>query len=286
MAANENTGQQNITGPVIFTDLDGTLLDRNDYSYQPAIGAVNYLKSIDVPIIFCSAKTRKEQEYYRREMGILHPFIVENGGAIYIPRGYFNFKYHFDTERDNYEIIELGISHAAIRRIIAKIRTETDIKITGFDDMTVAEISAITGLDMELATRAQAREYDETIIPLGNTAENNKMLDAIVQAKLNYTSGGRLYEVMGNNDKGRATLILTGLFRKKFGHITTVGIGDNLNDLPMLQQVDMPFLVQKPDGKWEQINIENKKLSKVTGIGPLGWTRVISEITGKTIDKS
>jgi len=37
----------------------------------------------------------------------------------------------------------------------------------------------------------------------------------------------------------------------------------------MLSLVDIPMLVQKPDGSWESLQIE--KLQKVNGIGPKGW---------------
>ena len=62
----------------------------------------------------------------------------------------------------------------------------------------------------------------------------------------------------------------------KFGLIKTIGIGDSFNDLPMFSAVDAAFLVQKPDGKWEDINLPG--LHKVNGIGPEGWNKAVMEI--------
>ncbi|UCH52084.1 MAG: HAD hydrolase family protein, partial [Chloroflexota bacterium] len=67
----------NQTKLVIFSDLDGTLLDRATYSYDKALPTVDYLRERGIPIVFCSAKTRVEQEVYRRELKVFHPFIVE-----------------------------------------------------------------------------------------------------------------------------------------------------------------------------------------------------------------
>ena len=67
---------------VIFTDLDGTLIDTETYSYDRALPCIEHLRNQEIPIIFCSAKTRAEQEVYRKELQIKDPFIVENGGAI------------------------------------------------------------------------------------------------------------------------------------------------------------------------------------------------------------
>jgi mannosyl-3-phosphoglycerate phosphatase len=272
-----NADKQSTVKTVIFTDLDGTLLDRKNFSFEAAAHSLNYLKDHKIPVIFCSAKTRQEQEYYRQKMGMFHPFIVENGGAIYIPEDYFHFRYKYNLKKDNYHIIELGISHDRIRKVIEKIRTENSINIRGFSDLTAEEIASFTGMTIDMAVRAREREYDEAIIPLTNRDENKRMLAAIVNSKLNYTSGGSLYEVMGNNDKGKAISILNGLFHKQLGKIITVGIGDNLNDSPMLQQVDMPFLVQKPDGKWEDIDIKGKEVYKINGIGPQGWSKIVNE---------
>jgi mannosyl-3-phosphoglycerate synthase len=74
---------------VVFTDLDGSLLHPLTYSYTQALDALRLLQEREIPIIFCSAKTRAEQEVYREELGVKAPFIVENGGAIFIPRDYF-----------------------------------------------------------------------------------------------------------------------------------------------------------------------------------------------------
>jgi predicted mannosyl-3-phosphoglycerate phosphatase (HAD superfamily) len=55
-----------------------------------------------------------------------------------------------------------------------------------------------------------------------------------------------------------------------------VGIGDSPNDLPMLLAVDIPVLVQGPEGGWEEVNIP--RLRRVEGIGPEGWARAVEEI--------
>jgi hypothetical protein len=44
----------------------------------------------------------------------------------------------------------------------------------------------------------------------------------------------------------------------------------------MLSVVDIPILVQKMDGSWEDINLP--RLHKVQGIGPKGWNRAIKEM--------
>ena len=64
---------------IIFSDLEGTLLDGSNYSYNQSLEMINSLHSRGVPIVFCSAKTKTEQEVYSEELNIADPFIVENG---------------------------------------------------------------------------------------------------------------------------------------------------------------------------------------------------------------
>lgn len=277
---------------IIFTDLDGTLLDSETYSYEKSLAAINRLKENDIPIIFCSAKTRAEQEIYRRELGLVHPFIVENGGAIFIPRAYFPFPFDYHKAVGDLLAIELAIPHSRVKKLLAKISDENDFRFRGFGDMSAAEVAEITGLNLEFAELAKHREYDEpVVIAVSQSPEHSegeakqsritpedidKFLAKLGEAGLNWAYGGRLYHVMGGGDKGKAVEILSGLYRKMWGEIRTVGLGNSLNDLPMLSQVDIPILVQKRDYSWEDINLP--RLRKVQGVGPEGWSRAIVPI--------
>jgi len=262
--------------PVIFTDLDGTLLDLETYSYDRALPSIEYLRSQDIPIILCSVKTKAEQEVYQKELQIHDPFIVENGGAIFVSQGYFPFDFEYHKAKDGYLIIELGIPYHRIREILTQIRDDTGVNFRGFGDMSADEVASLTSLDLDAAERAKAREYDETLNLKGTPDKINKVLNAIKEKGLNYTSGSRYYDVTGPNDKGKATGILIDLFRRKSGKIRTIAIGDSLNDLPMLSAVDIPVLVQKPGGTWEEMNIPH--LRRVEGIGPEGWAKAVKEI--------
>jgi mannosyl-3-phosphoglycerate phosphatase len=263
---------------IIFTDLDGTLLDSKTYSYEKSLAAINRLKESGIPIIFCSAKTRAEQEIYRRELGLFHPFAVENGGAIFIPCAYFPFPFDYHKAVDNLLAIELAIPHSRVRKLLAKIGGENDFRFKGFEDMSAAEAAEITGLSLESARLAKQREYDEPVEFDSSGKDVSEFLAKLGEAGLNWSYGGRLCHVMGGGGKGKAVEILSGLYRKMWGAIRTVGLGNGLNDLPMLLQVDIPILVQKRDHSWEDIDLP--RLRKIQGVGPEGWSRAIVEIFG------
>ena len=264
---------------LVFTDLDGTLLDPRTYSYEKSLAAINRLKGNRIPIIFCSAKTRAEQEVYRRELGLFQPFVVENGSAIFIPRAYFPFPFDYHKAVDDLLAIELAIPRSRVRKLLAKIGEENDFRFRGFEDMSAAEVAGITGLNLESAKLAQQREYDEPVkLDASEEKDVSEFLAKLGEAGLNWAYGGRLCHVMGGGGKGKAVEILGGLYRRMWGEIRTVGLGNGLNDLPMLSQVDIPILVQKRDHSWEDINLP--RLRRVQGVGPEGWSRAIVEVFG------
>ena len=261
---------------VIFTDLDGTLLDPFTYSYAVARPLVTRLRKKKIPIIFCSSKTRAEQEVLRRKLGIGDPFIVEDGGAIFIKRGYFPFLYEYQRVVRNYHVIEPGITYREIRGKLQEISRKYNLAIQGFGDMATTDVANLTGLDMESAKLAKKREYEETLNLEDNMPETEFILKKIEEAGLTWHRGGRFYSVSGGSDKGKATKIVIKLFERKLGNIKAVGIGDGLNDMAMLAEVDFPVLVQKPGNYWEEIALPN--LYRVRGIGPQGWVQAIEEL--------
>jgi mannosyl-3-phosphoglycerate phosphatase family protein len=249
---------------LIFTDLDGTLLDEH-YSAKPALPMLRKLMKMGVPVILCSGKTRVEQERIRKQLGVEHPFIVENGSAIYIPKGYFGKPAGMPSNK--YEIIVLGTSFKEIRKEIEGIKHRYYIK--GYADMSVEEVAEITGLDMEGARLAKLREFSETIVEADDRALK------LLSKKFNVVCGGRFIHVFGKGaDKGRAVELLTKLYGA-YGEVTTIGIGNSYNDEAMLRAVEIPALVRNPDGKVVKLSIDN--VYYASAIGPKGWREVVKK---------
>ena len=263
---------------IVFTDLDGTLLDARTYSFAPAAGALKRLEKLGVPVVICTSKTRAEVMQWRERIGNVHPFIIENGGGVYIPAGYFGHAVHPGKVSGDYEVVEFGTPYAKLREAVAALRAE-GYDITGFGDMTDEEVAALTGLPFEEAAMARAREFDEPFVLGGSGDALPSLLEAIKRMGLNYTEG-RLMHILGDNDKGRAMRYLADLYKKRHGKIVMAALGDSLNDAPMLMSVDHPFLVKKPEG-FHTPSITNERVTKVEGAGPEGWAQAVKLLLGK-----
>jgi mannosyl-3-phosphoglycerate phosphatase family protein len=271
---------------VFFTDLDGTLLDYYTYSFDAASPALSLLLQRRIPLVMCSSKTRAEIEFYREEMDNRHPFISENGGGIFIPKGYFHFVLPAGEcsiqEEGDYVVMRLGAHYAELRETIVELRRE-GFEVKGFGDMTPEEIAEVTGLTIPEATMAGMRDFDEPFIFGGSDEEEKILLDAIRRKGVHYTRG-RFFHLLGKSDKGRAVSILTALYKRAAGEdaVTTVALADNLNDLPMLQRVDIPVIVQRHDGSYEP-GIDLPGFIRAPGIGPRGWNVIVEKILSEEI---
>ena len=258
---------------LVFTDLDGSLLDHDTYSFTSALPAITLLKEKNIPLIFCTSKTRAEIEELKLQLDNIHPFIPENGGALFIPKGYFSHRFHFTRENSQYFIVELCTPYPKIREVLNQMRTLFPGKLRGFGDLTTKEVANLCGFSLSHATLAKRREYDEPFI-----VEDESLEDALKtiasRSHLRIYRGGRFYHLIGNSDKGKAVLLLRDLYREKAAKLKMVALGDSLNDLPMLKVVDYPILVQKPDGSYDpSIKLDNLILAP--GSGSSGWCEAL-----------
>ncbi len=263
---------------LIFTDLDGTLLNHDDYSFEDALTALNRINKSHIPLILTTSKTRRETELLQNEMGIDDPFIIENGAAIYFPPKYTDF-FIDDSQHEPpfqiMQIIQLGISYDRIRAFIEEIRDQFNIR--GFGDMSAQEISDMTGLPLRRAEFARARQYTEPFI-MDQDADIYMLQGLAVERGIKITKGGRFYHMIGvNQDKGEAVKMVRDIFDRKHGekHLT-IGIGDSINDVPMLNNVDFPVLIPHPERGYMEATFPG--LIRAGEPGSKGWNDVIERL--------
>jgi len=250
---------------IIFTDLDGTLLDHTTYSYAPALPALRKIKELDVPLIFCSSKTSAELEALQGELKLRDPYISENGGGI-----------HFPIEN---RVVELGISHDELSRHMREMSDLLQVTFRSMEDMEVDELVSLTGLSRVEALLAQKRRYDLAFIA-PDTLEIASLDREAKRRGLKLTLGARFLHLTGDNDKGRAIREFVKIYRsQRHEEVETVGLGDSENDLSMLKEVDVPVIIPNP-GSRAPVRLEVPKLIMAPSPGPTGWNAVVLELLG------
>jgi mannosyl-3-phosphoglycerate phosphatase len=263
---------------LIFTDLDGTLLDHDTYRWDEAQPALSLCRKQGVPVILVSSKTRAEIHALHVELGLAAPFVYENGGGIFFP---LESALEPPAEAlliDGLRKWPLGSPYPELVAALREIREELRWTIRGFSDMTVGEISRLTGLDPERARLAAMREYDEPFTVLSREGVDRERLDkAAARRGLRVTEGGRFFHLHGACDKGQALDKLVHWYEKSCGPAKIMALGDGPNDFTMLKRADYPVLV-KSSQTYPELFKEIPSLKGTEEAGPAGWNAAVKAV--------
>lgn len=265
---------------IVFTDLDGTLLDHDTYAWEAARPALRLCRHQGVPVVLVSSKTRAEMQPLRQALGLSDPFVVENGGAVFFDGG--DPPPEDALAEDGLWVWRLGEPYSRLVQALEEIRKETGLPLRGFSDMSAAEIAELTGLGLDGARLAARREYDEPFVFPTADGAGSRVLDEAARARgLQILSGGRFYHLQGSNDKGRAVRMLMAHYRRRSGPVLSIALGDSPNDFSMLEKVDYPVLIRSArDYSYLKKHIPNLTISGRKG--PEGWNETVSAILGET----
>jgi mannosyl-3-phosphoglycerate phosphatase len=263
---------------LLFTDLDGTLLDSNTYAWEPARQAIETLRTEGIPWVFVTSKTRAEVEFWRGATGNSHPYIVENGAALFIPKGYFPSPVSDSRRVEGWDIVEWGTPYLQLVDALKRASDKSRCRVRGFFQMTTEQIAAATRLPLEQARLARMREFDEPFVVL-DPDRAGRLLQAIHEEGLHCVNGSRFLHITGNNDKGVATTALQQSYEYAYGSLTTIGLGDSFNDLPFLESVSSPILIRSANSQELSRLVPQAQIT--SAFGPEGWNRAVLDVIAK-----
>lgn len=237
---------------VVFTDLDGTLLDRDTYSFAAALPAMAQLRARGIPLVPVTSKTRLEVEALRRQMGTTDPYILENGAAVVIP---------------GRSDLVLGATNAAAREALGLASESSGVRVRGFGEMPIAEICERSGLTPAVAELASRREFGEPFVVLDG--EVGALTAALGKLGFQVTRGGRFFHVLGGSGKARAVVELA----EVLGDADTVGLGDAPNDIGFLLAVRTAVIL--PSAHLASMRTALPGAVVAPEMGPAGWNRAV-----------
>lgn len=265
---------------IVVTDLDGTLLNHDDYQWQAARPALDALTQHGIPVVFCTSKTRAEVEQLRRDTENSSPFITENGGAVYLPALDFPQCGESLPRVDGYLCIQLGTSYPTLVASLQEAAEAARCRVRGFAGASDEEVAAWCGFSVEEARVAKQREFDEPFLLLDG--DGNALSQAIRDRGLHTTRGGRFWHILGDNDKGRAVAKLREAYAAEKGMAPrVVALGDSPNDIPMLQQADIAVCIPSPKLE-EMMRVLPGALVATSG-GASGWNETILQLLAKDL---
>ncbi|MFC5585093.1 HAD-IIB family hydrolase [Nitratireductor kimnyeongensis] len=245
---------------VVFSDLDGTLLDHETYDFTPALPAIKALRARFGALILASSKTAAEIAPLRRALDFAHcPAIVENGaGILASERG---------SQHDSRSRYEELIGH------LDALPDELRRSYAGFSDWDAREVAARTGLSLEAAQLAKQREYSEPGIWSGTEEGFTAFCNALNRLGVHVQKGGRFATLSFGGTKGQRVRELLARLEDKRVPVVSVALGDAPNDRDMLESVDIAVEIPNPahPGIGKIARGGSQVLRKARLAGPAGW---------------
>jgi len=245
---------------IVFTDLDGTLLDHDSYSHAPAAEALAALKAQGVPLVLASSKTSAEISVLHQTLALGDvPAIVENGSGLYRPGG--------GQSEGRYE---------ALRAALGRISPDLRAGFEGFGDMDAARIAAIPGLPPPDAARAALRQHSEPGLWSGSAAQQAAFIAELSVLGVSARRGGRFLTLSFGATKADQM----GLIAQKMGKSVKIALGDAPNDREMLEAAEHGVIVLNTHGAGlpPLPGEAEGRIRRTTEPGPVGWNRAILDL--------
>lgn len=264
---------------IVFTDLDGTLLDHASYTWTSAKPSLKALASCNYPLIFNSSKTITEMLWLAKQMKLTHSMIAENGAVVAYREPVDDMKSGISID---YKLNYFSKPYKEIIEVITQIRNQFDFKFTGFNDMSVDEIIKWTGLPEYKAIAASLRQATEPVLWTDTEERLELFRQQLAPHGLKLIRGGRFYHVLSSADKSKAMQWLLEFYRQcsPGDNWLTMGLGDGENDLKMLENVDYPVLVKNTETVQPDVShIDN--ITTTTDTGSKAWNQAVLDVINK-----
>lgn len=267
----------------IFSDIDGTILSAVDYNPGPALNAIKFAVNSGMDLFLVSSKTKAEIEELQQQFGWNFGFIIENGGAIYLPKSKYENDQNSEFIADEkYLKFEFDSNFDEMCATLDEIAEQLKLNLIAFHNLDISELADLTGLSHNRVERMRKRQYDEPFIIADDNQEKIRRLTKMIEEKgYRHTRGGRFHHMTIKCNKGMAVNRVIQLLKSNNLNFESAAIGDAANDLPMFQQVDFPFLVRKPDGSFVQQAVL-PGMTITEGIGPHGFAEAVHALSEKS----
>ncbi|MEH6728409.1 MAG: HAD-IIB family hydrolase, partial [Hyphomicrobiales bacterium] len=220
---------------IVFTDLDGTLLDHETYSCAAASEALSLLRQQGIPLILASSKTAAEIAPLRHDLGFGQcEAIVENGAGMLEP-GAFEERAADDYER--------------ILSWLADLPDAFRSHFQGFSDWSVEEIAKRTGLSVSAAELAKQRNFSEPGLWSGDAQQFSAFCRLLKDHGLVAQQGGRFLSLSFGGNKAEQMAEIRKRHEISHNPVFSIALGDAENDVAMLEAADLGVIIPNPTHK-------------------------------------
>ncbi len=261
----------NYNNILLFTDLDGTLLNKKTFEFKAALDLVKNCIRKGINIIPNSSKTDLELDEICEDLDIPKVYISENGSCI---NGL-----NFLSNSLNKEICLSRSKHIIYKNFTENVDVKLRQKCLILENETLKHQIEILGLPENKIHKALNRKFSFPFIFEGNKVSEIELKKVVKKNGLKIQFGGRVLNLGDEVSKGNAMQKFVSLLSKETKkNYILICVGDNENDFDMLDKCDYPCLVK--NGPLKKVSFKNECIfSKQEA--PYGWVEVVNKALNK-----
>lgn len=265
--------------PLIFTDLDGSLLDHHNYTLTAAEPLLEVLSEQSITVIPNTSKTFAEVTHFRQQYNFDGPFVCENGAAVFIPLNLFPQKPKGAIVYNGYWMKSFTHPRQYWLNLLAQQAGAFAACYESFNSMSLQRLIELTDLSPSDALRAQRRDFGEPLFWLASDSEKQSFSELFQGKGARVVAGGRFLHVGGQSCKGEAMAWLVDEYRRQYPGKTfaSVSLGDGHNDKSMLEASDYAVRIKSPVNAFPKL-ARKDHIYDSTLTGPAGWAECMEII--------
>ncbi len=264
---------------LIFTDLDGTLLDHDNYSYGNNKKMISTIINNKNEIIFNTSKTFSECKKLLKELKLSNmPFSTENGAVLYFPKIRFN-KIKNSSSFERYWKLRIAkLSSKSWHQFLKQKQKKYNFLIA--QDLSPKILKKYTNLNN--TNMMLDREASQIILWEDNFTKFKLFKNDLKSEKEGVLiKGSRFIQISSICNKRIAKKLISHAydiqFRDKYS-INTIALGDSKNDIDMLNSCKYSCLIKNSNGTHVKLRSNKKNIFKSSKLAPDGWCEVLYKL--------
>ncbi len=269
---------------LIFTDLDGTLLDHENYSFGDNKKMISTIINNKNEIIFNTSKTFSECKKLLKELKLLNmPFSTENGAVIYFPKIRFNKIINSSSFGRYWSVRIAKLSSKNWYQFLKLKQKKYNFFIA--QDLSPKILKKYTNLNN--TNMMLDREASQIILWEDNLTKLKLFKKDLKSEKDGVLIiGSRFMQISSICNKRIAKKLISHAydiqFRDKYS-INTIALGDSKNDIDMLNSCKYPCLIKNSSDAYPKLRPDKKNVFKSSKLAPDGWSEVLYKLN-KTLE--
>ena len=232
------------------------------------------IKEAEVPILLYSKRTYEEMIWLCGQLAVHHPFIVEDGGALYVPNNYCKLDLKDFSTAKEHQQMTFGATLSTIENITYKLSKITGVNLEN-DIQTPLDLADYWDTELIDAERIMQRGYSQMIIKTEEVSALTDMFKHLItQQGLQIIDTPKAYFI------GKFSVIepidyWINFLKAQFEDLQVFTIGNVAEDKPILELGDEAFLLKNND-EWPTVMLEN--LNLINGSIVTGMKQVVQSV--------